>query len=156
MNFRIFGALSMKPSRQNENVFEINLTVFAWLLRKRSLLHLFQRYWLRNIVVLVAIPAIQIASPHRNDVHQNGMFRRSQRFRDHLQLAHTRPTESRTPRSQYFRASLYSFCLYWHEFRKFPKASIIHNAALRTLPASWLAPAMFPIAQLRDHSSHLS
>jgi len=49
--------------------------------------HLGKRDWLREIVELVAVGTGEIAPPHRNDVGQQGMIRRSQGPRHHLRPA---------------------------------------------------------------------
>ena len=76
------------------------------------------------------------------------MLRRRQRLGNHLQLAQTCPPEPLPPPAQHFRASFYSFCLFWHECRKIPKASIIHKAALSLSSARHSTATMFPITQV--------
>src|SRR6476646_6730198 len=49
--------------------------------------HLFQRNRIREIVVLIAIGAGEIAAPHRNDVYLNRMISREQTLRDHFEFA---------------------------------------------------------------------
>ena len=84
------------------------------------LLHFFERHRLRLVVVLVAIAAIEIAAPHRNDVHEHRMLRRKQGFRNHAQLARARPQKTQTPAQTNTRIRLSDFSLIRHEFREIP------------------------------------
>ena len=59
--------------------------------------HFSKFHRLREIVEFVAIRAGQIASPDRNDVHQQRMPRRDQPFHHAVQFAHTRVREPQSP-----------------------------------------------------------
>ena len=50
--------------------------------------HLVERHRLADLVVLVAVPATQIAEPRRHNLHQNRVSRMQQRAGHHPQLAH--------------------------------------------------------------------
>jgi len=50
-------------------------------------IHLFQWDWIREIVVLIAIGAREIAASHGDDVDLNGMVGRKQTLRDHFEFA---------------------------------------------------------------------
>src|SRR6266568_1185008 len=60
----------------------------------QAFLHLLHGHRLRKIVEFVAIRARQVASPRGDDVHQEGMLRRNQCFRNRAQFARARVEEA--------------------------------------------------------------
>ena len=70
----------------------------------QALLHLVQRHRRREIVVFIAIGAGQVASPSRDDMHEEGMLRGNQRLRDRAHFAHARVEEAqRAPEPHFHR-----------------------------------------------------